>query len=288
MPSLDFINLSNMFAKSIFLIFFSLVSISTFAQAKAATKQGYMIGERLEFHSTVLNEDRFLNIYLPHGYSVDSAKTYPLIYLLDGSADEDFLHIAGLVQFGSYPWINMVPESIVVGIENVDRKRDFCFPTSIAQDKIDFPTTGGSERFIQFMETELQPYIDSAYKVTLEKTIIGQSLGGLLATEILAKKPDLFDTYIIVSPSLWWDAQSLLNLEFVVPKTEKRIHVAVGEEGKIMKRDAKSLYKKLKKSDQAVQHLSFEFLSMQNHGDALHLAVYGAFEAMKKVVVVAK
>lgn len=268
-----------MIAKYIFALLFSILSISSFAQAKEATKQGFLIGERLEYHSNVLNEDRFLNIYLPYGYSVDSSHLYPVIYLLDGSEYEDFLHIAGLVQFGSYSWINMVPESIVVGIENVDRKRDFCFPTTIAQDKIDFPTTGGSENFIQFIETELQPYINKAYKVSEEKTIIGQSLGGLLATEILAKKPDLFDNYIIVSPSLWWDNESLLELEFNSYDGEKSICIAVGEEGKIMKRDAKALYKKLKKSNHPVKQLHHTFLKEQDHGDALHLAVYAAFEA---------
>lgn len=270
------------FILSILLSFFAFNSI---AQAKEAIKQAFIIGERLEYHSNVLNEDRTLNIYLPNGYSVDSAKTYPVIYLLDGSQDEDFIHIAGLVQFGSFPWINMVEESIVIGIENVDRKRDFCFPTSIAQDKIDFPTTGGSAAFMNFIETELQPYIESAYKVTNEKTIIGQSLGGLLATEILAKKPDLFDNYIIVSPSLWWDDQSLLELEFASYEGSKNIFVAVGEEGKVMKRDAKALYKKLKKTLLPTEILGFKFLKEQDHGDALHLAVYHAFEAMKTVIV---
>lgn len=269
-------------------VLLSVFTFSSFAQAKEATKQGFLIGERLEYHSNVLNEDRMLNIYLPYGYSVDSAKTYPVIYLLDGSIDEDFLHIAGLVQFASYPWINMIQESIVVGIENVDRKRDFCFPTTIAQDKVDFPTTGGSEAFMTFIETELQPYIDRAYKVTAEKTIIGQSLGGLLATEILAKKPDLFDNYIIVSPSLWWDNESLLDLEFAHYDGVKNIHISVGEEGKVMKRDAKALYKKLKKKALPAEKLGFKFLKEQDHGDALHLGVYHAFEAMKKAVVEAE
>lgn len=262
-------------------IVLSIFAFNSIAQAKEATKQGFLIGERLEYHSNVLNEDRMLNIYLPFGYSVDSAKTYPVIYLLDGSQYEDFIHIAGLVQFASYPWINMIEESIVVGIENVDRKRDFCFPTTIAQDKIDFPTTGGSEAFINFIETELQPYIESAYKVQGERTIIGQSLGGLLATEILAKKPDLFDNYIIVSPSLWWDNQSLLDLEFASYDNVKSIYITVGEEGKIMKNDAKALYKKLKKTPNPYDLLEFNFLKEQDHGDALHLGVYNAFEAMK-------
>jgi predicted alpha/beta superfamily hydrolase len=263
----------------------SITGLSVFGQAKEAEKQAFIIGERLEFHSNILDEDRMLNIYLPNGYSHDNNKTYPVIYLLDGSKDEDFIHISGLVQFASYPWINMVQESIVIGIENVDRKRDFTFPTTVEKDKVDFPTTGGSEDFIHFIEQELQPYIDSAYKVQNDKTIIGQSLGGLLATEILAKKPDMFDTYIIVSPSLWWDDKSLLDMEFVPYTRSKSVYVGVGQEGKVMKKCAKALHKKLKKSNNPTTFLIYDFLKEQDHGDALHLAVYNAFDAMKMIMV---
>lgn len=105
----------------------------------------------------------------------------------------------------------MIPESIVVCISNVDRRRDFTFPTRNELDKKDFPTTGQSQNFIGFIESELQPYIDEKYRTASTKTLIGQSLGGLLATEVLFKKPDLFDNYIIASPSLWWDDESLLQ-----------------------------------------------------------------------------
>ena len=89
----------------------------------------FCIGKTITIHSKILNEDRILNIYLPNSYNPDSVKTYPVIYLLDGSRDEDFIHISGLVQFGSFSWINMIPETIVVGIANIDRKRDFTFKT---------------------------------------------------------------------------------------------------------------------------------------------------------------
>ncbi|MFT6280578.1 MAG: putative alpha/beta superfamily hydrolase [Salibacteraceae bacterium] len=201
-----------------------------------------------------------------------------MIYLLDGSAEEDFIHISGLVQFGSYPWIDMLPESIVIGISNVDRKRDFTFPTSIAKDKIDFPTSGGSENFMMFIEKELQPKIQEMYRTSSIKTIIGQSLGGLLVTEILLKKPGLFDNYIIISPSLWWDDQSLLDFADVKISDEMSIFVGVGKEGKVMEKDAKALYKKLKKVNSS--NLSFKFRKELDHGDALHLLVYDAFEKL--------
>lgn len=246
------------------------------------SKEPLNIGETFEFHSTVLDENRTLNIYLPYGYSPDSLKKYPVIYLLDGSLDEDFIHVVGLVQFGSFSWIQMIPESIVVGITNVDRKRDFTFPTKNVKDKADFPTTGGSEKFIQFLETELQPLIESNYNTDSINTIIGQSLGGLLATEILLKKPEMFDNYIIVSPSIWWDNQSLLKLEQAKFTDKKSIYIGVGKEGTVMERDAKKLYKKMDSLKRNNAKIYFEFFEKQSHADALHLAVYSAFEKIFK------
>ena len=107
-------------------------------------------------------------------------------------------------------------------------------------------------------------------------------MGGLLATEILFKKPDLFDNYIIVSPSLWWDNESLLEFTPASYKTEKLIYVAVGKEGKIMEREAKALYKKLKPLHTKNSKVYFQFFAKQNHADALHLAVYDAFEKLFK------
>lgn len=98
---------------------------------------------------------------------------YPLIYLLDGSRDEDFIHIVGLTQFGSFSWINMLPESIVVGIGNVDRKRDFTAPIGNLNDKKQYPTTGGSAKFIKFIDKELQVFVNDQFRVSNSKTIIG-------------------------------------------------------------------------------------------------------------------
>ncbi|HET8838405.1 MAG TPA: alpha/beta hydrolase-fold protein [Flavobacteriaceae bacterium] len=243
-------------------------------------KKPLSIGETVSFPSKILNENRVLNIYLPHGYSEDASKKYPVIYLLDGSMDEDFLHIAGLVQFGSFSWINMVPETIVVGISNIDRKRDFTYPSTDEAYVKKYPTTGKSEVFISFLEKEVQPFIQTNYSISDEKTLIGQSLGGLLATEILFKKPDLFDNYIIVSPSLWYDYESLLKIKPVDYNSKKNIFVAVGEEGDIMKRVANELYEKLKANKSKKTNLFYKFLKEQDHGDALHLAVYNAFEEM--------
>jgi predicted alpha/beta superfamily hydrolase len=272
--------------KVLFVAFIFVLSFQLIGQEKieAIKTSPISIGEQVEFYSEVLSENRIVNLYLPAGYSTDSLQTYPVIYLLDGSLDEDYIHIAGLVQFATFPWINILPETILVGISNVDRKRDFTYPTTIEQDKIDFPTTGGSAKFIEFIEKELQPFIEHNYTTNETKTIIGQSLGGLLATEILFKKPDLFHNYVIVSPSLWWDNESLLLLAPESYSTSKSIYVAVGKEGPVMQGTAKALHKKLVKLKRAESKNYFEFYKGQNHGDVLHLAVYHAFVKMFRKV----
>ncbi|NNE55790.1 MAG: alpha/beta hydrolase, partial [Flavobacteriales bacterium] len=203
------------------------------------------IGKSVTIYSEVLEENRSLNIYFPENYSEKVHQSYPVIYLLDGSIDEDFLHIAGLVQFGSFSWINIVPESIVVGISNVDRKRDFTYPSQNALDQQEFPSSGKSEMFIDFIENELQPFVRSEYRTANSSTLIGQSLGGLLATEILFKRAELFDNYIIVSPSLWWDDERLLDYELSMDYSEKAVYIAVGKEGEVMERTAVEFYSKL-------------------------------------------
>lgn len=238
----------------------------------------FSIGEIVNIDSEILGEKRTINVYLPNNYQVDSLKQYPVIYLLDGSADEDFIHISGLVQFGSFSWINMIPETIVVGIANIDRKHDFSYPTKNERDKKDFPTTGGSADFIDFIEKELQGLVNDRYRTNSIKTIIGQSLGGLLATEILAKQPDLFDNYIIISPSLWWDDESLLKHDFKAYGSTKSIYIGVGKEGEVMERVAKELYQKLESISKENTKLSFGFFEKQIHGDVLHLAAYDSFE----------
>lgn len=244
----------------------------------------FVLGRTEKIHSAQLSEDRILNIYLPDGYNAADTTRYPVIYLLDGSADEDFIHIAGLVQFANFPWVHMLPKSILVGIANIDRKRDFTYPTSIAKDKKDYPTTGGSANFIAFIEKELQPYIEQNYKTNSFRTIIGESLGGLLATEILFKKPQLFDHYMIVSPSLWWDNESLLKAPAAVLKpgyeAPLSIYIAVGKEGAQMEGDARKLSLLLKQNP----HLKvrFKYFGDEDHGTILHIAAYECFRTWYK------
>lgn len=267
-------------------IFFSFNASFSEAQDTVLNEnRPFVLGRINEIYSKTLAEKRVVNIYLPEGYNEKDSTSYPVIYLLDGSADEDFIHIAGLIQFLNFPWVNILPKSILVGIANVDRKRDFTFPTSVSQDKIESPTSGGSENFISFIEKELQPFIEKNYKTNSFKTIIGQSLGGLLATEILFKKPALFTRYIIVSPSLWWNNESLLSTKPILSNSSSvqptSVYIAVGNEGKIMKNDAHRLISILRSYLPKKTVIHFQYFPHEDHATILHRAVYDAFEYLK-------
>jgi len=234
-----------------------------------------------EINSTELNEKRVLNIYLPEGYNPDSTATYPVIYVLDGSANEDFPHIAGLCQFMNM--YQLLPNSIVVGVANIDRYRDFTYPSTDKRDIKDVPTSGGSPAFIRYIENELQPFMAANYKVSDFKTLIGQSLGGLLATEILMTKPYLFNDYVIVSPSLWWDKEILVHKSEAYFKEHQeinsRVYVSLGKEHPVMHKVADELVESMRNSDNRNLHVWYAPILDENHATILHLAVYNAFMA---------
>ena len=263
------------------LIIICFAAFSVKAQQNPNTVKPLVIGEIHTVASKSLQEDRTLNIYLPPKY--DSSKSYPVMYVLDGSMDEDFLHIVGLVQFFNMSF--KMPEVIVVGVSNIDRQRDFTFPTEIADLRKDYPTTGHSANFIRFIADELQPYINSKFKTNGTNYIIGQSLGGLLAIEVMLTQPLLFTHYLVVSPSLWWDNQSLLQKIPGAAKNTDKLYVAlaVGQgEHPITIRDAENFRDLLKK---ASPETTVEYLLMkdEDHATILHNSVYQMFLKLFKI-----
>lgn len=246
---------------------------------RSAPTTSFTLGVVETIHSTVLGEDRVLNFALPQGYHPDSAAQYPVVYVLDGGADEDFIHLAGAAQFASFPWVEWLRPSIVVGIANVDRRRDLTCPTTIAKDKADFPTAGGSAAFMDFLAREVIPFVEANYRTSPERTLIGQSLGGLFATEVLLRRPWLFQHYIIVSPSLWWDGGSVLRIPADALSAPDigvaSVYIAVGKEGREMEGPAQQLAGLARKAH--VPHVVHQHITDLDHATLLHEAVLNAW-----------
>jgi predicted alpha/beta superfamily hydrolase len=159
----------------------------------------------LRIPSRLLAETRVINVYVPPGYDGKAEVRYPVLYMLDGGAKEDFPHLSAtvdaLIQSGT------IPPMLLVGIENTERRRDMTGPTTVDSDRAIAAVVGESSTFRAFIESELMPQIRLFYRVNDDSAIIGESLAGLFTVETLFLKPDLFDTYIALDPSLWWNAE---------------------------------------------------------------------------------
>jgi predicted alpha/beta superfamily hydrolase len=168
-----------------------------------------VIGDTFPLASKLLGETRRINVYRPPGYDEARNRRFPVLYMPDGGMAEDFLHVAGLVQV-SVDNGTMRP-FLLVGIENTERRRDLTGPTRNEDDRKIAPRVGGSAAFRRFLRQELMPAIRARYRTTGETAIVGESLAGLFIVETLLLEPDLFDTYIALDPSLWWNDGQLVK-----------------------------------------------------------------------------
>ena len=179
------------------------------------TSDNIIIGKVDSVYSGILKENRKVWVYVPNMKSgtQTTSQRYPVIYVLDG--DGHFESIAGMIQQLSQVNGNtVVPEMIVVGIPNTDRTRDLT-PTHIISDPpmmdSNFSkTTGGGENFASFLEKELIPHIDSIYPTQPYRLLIGHSFGGLTVMNIITNHTKLFNAYIAIDPSMWYDKENFL------------------------------------------------------------------------------
>lgn len=74
--------------------------------------------------------------------------------------------------------------------------------------------TGGAPKYLKFFEDEVIPYIEENYRSNPTKRILsGHSLGGSFGAWVLLTKPELFSSYILTSPSLWYKKHWIFDLE---------------------------------------------------------------------------
>lgn len=185
-------------------LFLCLLSTVAVAQDDPVT-----IGGRFSLDSTVLGEERSYWVHLPGSYE-QGTQSYPVLYLLDGDA---YFHSAsGVVQFMS---ATQIPEMIVVAIPNTNRTRDLT-PTHT---KLGFDgketeflaPSGGGDAFLRFLREELFMKIESTYRTAPYRVLVGHSFGGLIAVHAFLNVPDMFQAYIAIDPSLWWDGEKLVD-----------------------------------------------------------------------------
>ncbi|PIQ08050.1 MAG: hypothetical protein COW71_13980 [Ignavibacteriales bacterium CG18_big_fil_WC_8_21_14_2_50_31_20] len=203
------------------LLLFLLIPVQQHAQINEGNIE---IGKIIKINSKILNEDRTIFISLPTGYEQSNEK-YPVIYILDGRAN--FAFSATIVDFLSRN--QRMPRTIVVAIPNTDRDRDFT-PSHIITSK----TSGGADKFLDFMKEELMPYIDNNYRTESYRTLFGHSLCGMFSIYNLFERPEMFNSFIAVSPYLMYDNNYVVNkidsITGVKQNLKKDLFITLGNE----------------------------------------------------------
>jgi len=175
----------------ILLLYCSTAISSLFAQTDNAS---IICGNYRKIYSNVLHEERILLISLPEDYG-KSDKTYPVLFKLDGDK-ENFLQ-AFSAAFYLFDMTDNAPDPIIIGIENTDRNRDM-----LPDQKANY--------FIQFIHTELIPFVDRNYRTNGFRILCGQSLSSLFALYSFLEQPDIFDAYILGSFGFYKESLSVL------------------------------------------------------------------------------
>jgi predicted alpha/beta superfamily hydrolase len=197
------------------------------------SKKDRIIENKFIIYSNIINENRTCLISLPETYNDTSNtnKQYPLLILLDGYAF--FKTAAGIIHFMSSDRNRnyFMPETIIVAIENVDRERDFTV-TKLKTKRVN--TMGGGKKFLTFIEKELISYVDENYRTKPYRTLVGHSLGGLLTLNSYIDKSSIFDAYLSIDPSIWWDEDKMINkVDSISPISfKKKIYIATANQVK--------------------------------------------------------
>ena len=183
--------------------------------------------------STATGRDYDLYIHFPSDYGQNTAKKYPVLYILDGQWDFKLMDsvLGGLVydKFG--------PEILLVGItysgENPDynslRAMDLT-PTATPQVR----GSGDGPKFLKFLKTEVVPFIETNYQADPSRRMLqGSSYAGLFTLYAMFSEPEFFSGYIAGSPAVPYDDGYVFKQEAEYARTHKalpaKLFLAVGD-----------------------------------------------------------
>ncbi|MEP6903584.1 MAG: alpha/beta hydrolase-fold protein, partial [Actinomycetota bacterium] len=196
-------------------------AFSAFGQTSVAS----VVHTQYKINSLALGEERTILVRVPSNYELTDER-FPVIYMTDAHPPQNAM-MAGIIE--QQAWSGMMPEMILVGIQNTNRSRDLT-PTDDGKGG----QVGGASKFLQFIETEVIPLVEKNYRTQPFRIFAGHSLGGLFAVYAFAARPDLFNAYIAASPVLDWDKDYVIKLVEELFKQnkdwKKTMFISIGNE----------------------------------------------------------
>ncbi|WAA09181.1 alpha/beta hydrolase-fold protein [Fervidibacillus albus] len=238
-------------------------------------------------HSKYTNADYDINVFMPDSeVPIDG---FPVIYVLDGLSYYSFARDTIRLQYINSKKTGIIP-AIIVGIghkKNEMRQRRFIDFTGPAEQLIvphhakgKIPEEyGGAEQFLSFIENELKPLVEQKYSINKrEQSLFGHSLGGYFALWCQFTHPSLFQNYIAISPSVWWNEKELLNMctTYCMEKKHSNRHtfIGVGEKEGFMVDDAQEIVKILLSHQHSTEYY---VAPEENHASVVPTVISRAF-----------
>jgi predicted alpha/beta superfamily hydrolase len=193
--------------------------------AQLSVAQQLAVEEQV-LNSNALDEEQKFTVYLPENYDSDADHRYPVLYALDGKYYKNMVS-AVIAQFYAD---GLIPDTILVTIDNEDRIRDYT-PSPHATVDVE---SGEADKFLDYIEKELIPFVDSNYKTSDFKILQGHSLGGLFSLYAVQARPELFTAHYAFSPSLHWgDNATVKNIKEYISSRKtlnQFIYMSLGDE----------------------------------------------------------
>lgn len=209
-----------------------ILTIIFLINSKFVFSTEFNIGERVNIASTLLDENREIQILLPESYHSNTKATYPVIYLLDG--DYTLHGVSGMLDFMANK-AQLIPDVILVAIadKGTNIYRQYMTPEELTA-PFKKEDSGKAKLFLTFLEKELKPYISNHYRAANNSILVGHSIGGLFVLNALFESPNAFEHFVSMSPSVWLNNHGIMEKakEFVGKSKHKptSLYLSLGDE----------------------------------------------------------
>lgn len=197
-----------------------------------------VVGSAHRITSSVYGKTKLLSVRLPRGYADHPDQRYPVVFSIDGGPEQDFELLAGIAAEAEFS-ASFEP-FILIGVRTDNRYAELTPPLERMEPKTltdlfgDRMQPNGAPKFREFLALDVIPWVTSRYR-TDRKVLTAASLGGLFVVDTLLQRPDMFDDYIALTPSVWWDEgrvvdEAAAKLAAQAP-SDRRIYITMGDEG---------------------------------------------------------
>lgn len=200
--------------------------------------QPIVVGSVHRIDSAIYGNVQTISVRLPRGYAENPDRRYPVLFSVDGGPDQDFELLAGIAAEAEFS--TSFEPFILIGVKTEDRYSQLTPaltrlpPERLKENFGDKVIPGGAEKFRAYLARDVIPWATARYR-TDRKILTAASLGGVFVLDTFFERPKMFDDYIALTPSLWWDDGRIADearekLASQGP-SDRRLYFTMGDEG---------------------------------------------------------